>query len=595
MQRHHLIEQLQHQIQSRGDAIALSEYHAGSSRHWRWREAGEEIRRCAAALIEAGVAVQDRVGIFSVNRPEWTLADLAILSCRAVVVPIYPTHTLAQARYVIEDAGIELLFVGDQAQFELALPLLQQGVLKQLVVFNPDVAFTPSANCVRYTDFIRPGIDQQAALQQRAAGFDMADLVTLIYTSGTTGEPKGVMLDMANFAAALRLHDRRLHLGHDDVSLAILPLSHVFERAWSYYVLYRGAHNVYIRDPMAVMTVIESIRPTVMCAVPRVWEKAHTQILAKVEQAPAPRKALFRWAIEMALKRFACVQHQQSQPWTLRLGFALADRLVLSKLRQRFGGRIRFLPVAGARLADEVQRFFIACGLPIKYGFGLTETCATVSCFEEGSFPIGTVGTPLDEIEIKLGDDDEILIRAPTVMRGYYRKPQQTAEVLSADGWFHSGDAGHIDEQGNLIFTERLKELCKTSNGKYVAPQLVEGVAAQSPYIEQVAIIADERHFVSALIYPNLESLRTVLPAQAALTDTELVSTAEAHALIEQALASVQTVLARHEQIKRFTLLAQPFSMQNGELTPTLKLRRKVVMAHYAEAIDAMYRAPRPA
>ncbi|MGL5289781.1 MAG: AMP-dependent synthetase/ligase, partial [Aeromonas sp.] len=366
------------------------------------------------------------------------------------------------------------------------------------------------------------------------------------------------------------------------------------ERVWSFYVLYCGAENVYIRDPQKVMDVIDEVKPTVMCAVPRLYEKAYAMIQAKVAKAPRLRRALFAWATNVGEQQVANQQAGQSSslPHTAKLW--LAERLVFRKLRARFGGRTRFMPVAGARLADDVNLFFQAMGLNIKYGYGMTETTATVCCYEQDHFKLGSIGTPLHGIEVKLGENNELLVRSPTVMRGYYNKPAATAEVMTEDGFLRTGDAGLLDEQGNIFFTERLKELMKTSNGKYVAPQLVEGTIGKDRFIEQIAIVADARHFVSALIVPCFESLeeyaRSInLQYQC---KTELLRHSRVMEFFDARIQDLQKELAKFEQVKKFTLLPRAFSMELGEITPTMKLRRKIIEAKYHHEISAMYHHP---
>jgi long-chain acyl-CoA synthetase len=394
----------------------------------------------------------------------------------------------------------------------------------------------------------------------------------------------------------MRLHDLRLKLGPGDVSLAMLPLCHIFERAWTFYVLYRGAVNVYLRDPQTVIQVIGEVKPTHMCAVPRVYEKAFAGIHGRIAKSAWPVRRLFRWAMGVGT---AVVRHRLSgtKPvaW-LRVKHRLAERLIFRKLRDLFGGRCHFFPVAGASLADDVNVFFQAIGLNLKYGYGLSETCATVSCYADGTLPIGTLGRPLDGLEVKLGEDREILVKGPTVMRGYWKRPEETAKVMTEDGFLRTGDAGALDAQGNLIFIERIKELMKTSNGKYIAPQRVEGTLGKDAFIDQIAIIADSRNFVSALIVPHFEGLeehaRTIGLKYRNLTD--LLEHTKVVEFFETRIHHLQQELANYEQVKKFTLLKRPFSMELGELTPTLKLRRKSIEVAFKAEIEAMYRSVKP-
>ncbi|MFM5243475.1 AMP-dependent synthetase/ligase [Aeromonas media] len=593
MSQLHLVRVMRERIARLGNKAALRVQQDGQWRAIGWRTLGQAMDYCAQALIRAGHQPTEMVGIYARNMPEWTQADLGILAARGVSVPIYPTSTLDQLRYIVKDAGIKLLFVGEQPQFDQALLLLESGEINQIVTLDGTVDLRGCEQASHFQTFLSSGNHQpsELALRVREQHYRMDDLLTLIYTSGTTGEPKGVMLDFNNIAACFEMHDRRLDLGEQDVSLCMLPLSHVFERAWSYYVLYCGAENVYIRDPQKVMEVIGEVKPTVMCAVPRLYEKAYAMIQAKVAQAPRLRRALFGWATGVGKRMVATRQAGKSASPLLYLQLALAERLVFRKLRARFGGRTRFLPVAGARLADDVNLFFQAMGLNLKYGYGMTETTATVCCYEDSQFKLGSIGTVMDGIEVKLGENNELLVRSPTVMRGYYNKPEATAEVMTADGFLRTGDAGELDGEGNIYFTERLKELMKTSNGKYVAPQLVEGTLGKDRFIEQIAIVADARHFVSALIVPCFESLeeyaRSInLQYQC---KTELLRHSKVVEFFEARIADLQQELAKFEQVKKFTLLPSAFSMELGEITPTMKLRRKIIESKYQSEIEAMY------
>ncbi|WP_429100113.1 AMP-dependent synthetase/ligase [Aeromonas rivipollensis] len=593
MSQLHLVRVMRERIARLGNKAALRVQQDGQWRAIGWRTLGQAMDYCAQALIRAGHQPTEMVGIYARNMPEWTQADLGILAARGVSVPIYPTSTLDQLRYIVKDAGIKLLFVGEQPQFDQALLLLESGEINQIVTLDGTVDLRGCEQASHFQTFLSSGNHQpsELALRVREQHYRMDDLLTLIYTSGTTGEPKGVMLDFNNIAACFEMHDRRLDLGEQDVSLCMLPLSHVFERAWSYYVLYCGAENVYIRDPQKVMEVIGEVQPTVMCAVPRLYEKAYAMIQAKVAQAPRLRRALFGWATGVGKRMVATRQAGKSASPLLYLQLALAERLVFRKLRARFGGRTRFLPVAGARLADDVNLFFQAMGLNLKYGYGMTETTATVCCYEDSQFKLGSIGTVMDGIEVKLGENNELLVRSPTVMRGYYNKPEATAEVMTADGFLRTGDAGELDDEGNIYFTERLKELMKTSNGKYVAPQLVEGTLGKDRFIEQIAIVADARHFVSALIVPCFESLeeyaRSInLQYQC---KTELLRHSKVVEFFEARIADLQQELAKFEQVKKFTLLPSAFSMELGEITPTMKLRRKIIESKYQSEIEAMY------
>ncbi|MGQ8775047.1 AMP-dependent synthetase/ligase [Serratia sp. NA_112.1] len=592
--QYHLTHRIQHQISQRADRTAFRQWSPSGESQLTWRQVDTHINRIVSALLALGTDVQERIAIFANNCMAWSLADLAVLRLRGVSVPLYATNTPAQAAFIINDADIRILFVGEQAQVDAAIAL--RGVCPQLlhiIVFD-DAADLRGCEIAQHLSTFEREADLAAfesQLQQRIADCCLQDLFTLIYTSGTTGEPKGVMLDYRNLAAQLYLHDERLTVNEEDVSLSFLPMSHVFERAWSFFIMHSGAQNVFLPNTDWVREAMTAVRPTLMCAVPRFYEKIFSAVHEKVARAPWLRRALFHWAIVCGERKF--LQERAGKPLgkLFDLSYRWADKLVLSKLRGILGGRVRFLPAAGAKLDDNVILFFQAMGINIKYGYGMTETCATVSCWEESNFRFGSIGKPLPGVEVRIGEENEIQVRGLVVMRGYFNKPLETAASFTADGWLKTGDAGAIDEGGNLFITERLKDLMKTSGGKYIAPQMLEGTLAQDRFIEQVAIIADARKFVSALIVPSFESLEEYAKSINLKYQDRLELLRHSHILemFESRLREMQKELARFEQVKKFTLLPAAFSMELGELTPTLKLRRKVILQRYQSEIDSMY------
>jgi long-chain acyl-CoA synthetase len=592
--QYHLTHRIQHQASHRADRTAFRQWSPQGETQLSWRQADMHITCIASALLALGAEVQERIAIFANNSMAWSLADLAILQLRGVSVPLYATNTPAQAAFIINDADIRILFVGEQAQLDAAIAL--RGVCPQLshIIAFDDGVDLRGCEIARHLNAFERETEPaayQAQRLQRIADCCLEDLFTLIYTSGTTGEPKGVMLDYRNLAAQLYLHDERLTVNDEDVSLSFLPLSHVFERAWSFFIMHSGAQNVYLPNTDWVREAMAQVRPTLMCAVPRFYEKIFSAVQEKVARAPWLRRALFHWAIVCGERKF--LQERAGKPLgkLFALSHRWADKLVLSKLRGILGGRVRFLPAAGAKLDDNVILFFQAIGVNIKYGYGMTETCATVSCWEEGTFRFGSIGKPLPGVEVRIGEENEIQLRGPIVMRGYFNKPLETAASFTADGWLKTGDAGAIDEEGNLFITERLKDLMKTSGGKYIAPQMLEGTLAQDRFIEQVAIIADARKFVSALIVPCFESLEEYAKSINLKYQDRLDLLRHSHIIemFEHRLRDMQKELARFEQVKKFTLLPAAFSMELGELTPTLKLRRKVILQRYRREIDSMY------
>ena len=511
------------------------------------------------------------------------------MQIRAVAVPIYATNTAKQVEYIVNDADIKILFVGDQEQYDQAIQIAHNcSLLEKIVAMKPSIELHQNPLACYWEEFIQVA-PHQAELAQRLADKQLSDLFTLIYTSGTTGEPKGVMLDYANLAHQLKAHDIALPtVDEHDVSLSFLPFSHIFERAWIAYVLHRGATNCYLEDTNLVKEALAEVKPTLMCAVPRLYEKIYTAIWDKVNQAPAHRRALFNWAIRVGEKHFHC-----SKPslW-LRGQYALANKLVLSKLRALLGGRIRMMPCGGAKLEPTIGMFFHSIGINIKLGYGMTETTATVSCWSEQGFNPNSIGSLMPNAEVKIGEDNEILVRGGMVMRGYYKKPEETANAFTADGFLKTGDAGEMDAEGNLYITDRIKELMKTSNGKYIAPQYIEGKIGKDKFIEQIAVIADAKKYVSALIVPCFDSLEEYakqlnIKYQDRL---ELIKHSDIIQMFEKRINELQQELAAFEQVKKFTLLPQAFSTKMEEITPTLKLRRKVILQRYREQIENMYR-----
>ena len=593
LHEYHIIRRLQMQFLHSGNKIAYRQWDAKRNIEMSWESVEKKTRALSNALLEMGVDIQENIGIFSQNTIDWSLADIASLQLRAVTVPLYATSSVEQASYILNDANIRILFVGDQKQYDIVSELLALcPQLEHIIVFNSDVVLNENIPSCYLENLINQSTFQHDdVLKQRINECNLDDLFTLIYTSGTTGEPKGVMLDYTSLASQLYLHDERLSLSDKDVSLCFLPLSHVFERAWSFYVMHTGAVNVYLTDTHAVREAMSAVKPTVMCAVPRFYEKVYSAIQDKVSQASVFRQFIFKWAIKQGEKQREAQLNQRQQGFISRLCYRFADKKVLSPVRQILGGRVRFLPAAGARLDDAVIRFFLATGINIKYGYGMTETCATVSCWEENKYKLGSIGTPLPGVEVRIGAENEIQVRGSIVMKGYFNKPEDTADAFTEDGWLRTGDAGALDSDGMLFITERLKDLMKTSNGKYIAPQMIEGTLGQDRFIEHIAVIADTRKFVSALIVPCFDALEEHARAlNLKYQDRmELLRHTKIKELFDERLREMQKNFASFHQVKRFTLLAEGFSMESGELTPTLKLRRKIIFERYRNEIELMY------
>ncbi|QGM81537.1 AMP-dependent synthetase/ligase [Otariodibacter oris] len=553
-----------------------------------WDSFKKQIDSISHALLANKIGIQDKIGIFSNNTPRWTMTDFATMQIRGVTVPIYATNTDKQVEYIINDAGIKILFVGSQEQYDLAVKIANKCTqLQKIVSMDDSINLYEFPLAQSWNDFcqVEP---QSTELEKRLASKKMSDLFTLLYTSGTTGEPKGVMLDYANLAHQLQVHSQTIKIYESDVSLSFLPLSHIFERTWSMYVLYRGAVNCYLEDTNQVREALTTLKPTLMCAVPRFYEKIYAAIWDKVEKAPFHRRALFKWAIKQGEAHFKA----EKPSFFLQKRYQLADKLVLSKLRNLLGGNIRLMPCGGAKLEPSIGLFFHSIGLNVKLGYGMTETTATVSCWDDKGFNPESIGTVMPNAEVKIGENNEILIRGGMVMRGYYNKPEETAQAFTEDGFLKTGDAGEIDEHGNLFITDRIKELMKTSNGKYIAPQYIEGKIGKDKFIEQIAVIADAKKYVSALIVPCFESLEEhAKQLNIKYHDRlDLIKHSEIVQMFEKRLGELQKELASFEQVKKFTLLSEAFSTKMEEITPTLKLRRKVIMKRYKDQIEAMYR-----
>ena len=583
----HFVNRLRFQAKNFSNRTALRFQEQGKWCNMEWSTLQQEIDNISLALIAQGIEIQDKIGIFAHNMPRWSIADFGAMQARVVTVPIYATNTPSQVEYIINDADIRILFVGEQAQMDCAIQIANNCTqLIKIVAMKSSINLHNHPLACHWENFIQ--VDKNMiVLEARLASKRLDDLFTLIYTSGTTGDPKGVMLDYANLAHQLQSHDQALNISEQDISLSFLPLSHIFERAWVAYIFHRGATNCYLEDTNQIRQALVETKPTVMCAVPRFYEKIYAAVLDKVEKAPFIRRTLFHWAIQAGEKHYQSAKPSRWLKWQHKW----ADKLVLSKLRALLGGQVRMMPCGGAKLEPTIGKFFHSLGVNVKLGYGMTETTATVSCWENHGFNPSSIGKLMPNAEVKIGENNEILVRGGMVMRGYYKKPEETANAFTEDGFLKTGDAGEIDEHGNLHITDRIKELMKTSNGKYIAPQYIEGKIGKDKFIEQIAIIADAKKYVSALIVPCFDSLEEYakqlnIKYQDRL---ELIKHAEIIQMFEKRLHEIQKELASFEQVKKFTLLPQAFTQAMEEITPTLKLRRKVIMQRYREQIEKMY------
>lgn len=562
-----------------------------------WSEFADRVGKVARALVGFGIKEQDRVGICSQNMPQALIADFANYANRAISVPIYATSSVQQIEYIVNDAEIELLFVGEQVQYDSALEVLRgSSVLRQLVVFDESVDLRGESRAVHFSKFMAQGEGSahQSVVESRAEAAKPEDLAIIMYTSGTTGQSKGVMILHSNIQEAMRIHVIRLSsVSRHDTSMAFLPITHIFERAWCYFCMYKDVKIYLNLRPADIQKTIKEVRPTLLCSVPRFWEKIAAGVQEKIDTFSPFKKAMVTWALAVG-KEYNIDYRRigKHAPFGLYCRYKFADRFIFSILKKVVGiDRGRLFPVAGAALDDNLARFFLSMGLPLVYGYGLTETLATVCCYPDTNYEIGSLGTLMPDVQVKIGEDNEILVKGKTVCAGYYNKPEVTAESF-VDGWFRTGDAGRLDGD-KLYMVDRIKDLFKTSNGKYIAPQQIETILGADRYIEQVAVIGNNRNFVTAIIAPNLDAVRAFAASKGIVYEKvdELMTNAEVIKLFEERIAEGQRDMAPYEKIKKFRLIKRGFTIESGELTSTLKLRRAVILQNYAPLIDEMYQS----
>ncbi|WP_395763010.1 AMP-dependent synthetase/ligase [Elizabethkingia anophelis] len=553
-----------------------------------WKKFSEMIAKTANALKAAGIQENDSVAIYSDNSAEWITFDLAILSLGAITVPIYSTNNAEQAEYIINDSQSKIILAGNQEQYNTCYELLQRNEYLKTIVVAKNKVIGKKENTVFLREFIA---DQPSTFEFCPKEDD--DTATLIYTSGTTGIPKGVMITHGNFRKEFDAHFEFFKFKNfeDELSLAFLPLTHVFERSWSLLSLYGGAKVYFLEDPKNIAHALIEVKPTMMCTVPRFFQKVYAGIHDVVEKSSTTKKKIFNWSLGIG-KQYAELKRTEKEiPFGLKAKHGLADLLVFSKMKEKLGGRLWFTPCGGASISPEVTEFFDAIGLHLTVGYGLTETTATLSLFPFTNYKYGTCGKILPGVEIRIGAENEIQARGSGIMKGYFNKPEETKAVFTEDGWFKTGDAGNIDDQGNLTITERIKDLLKTSNGKYIAPQQVENILSNNNYIQQVMVVAEGRQFVSALIVPNFEFLKGELSKMNIpfTSWNEIVKDEAINKLYKTKIEEFQTSLASFEKVKKFVLMPAEFEIGSGEITPTLKIKRKVVSEKYKDLIEQMY------
>ena len=585
-------------VRAHGERPALSHKQDGEWRARTYADYGRDARRLACALIELGTAFGDRVALVAENRPEWVIADQGILMTGAVTVPVYPTLTGVQSAYILNDCGAKIVLLSSEAHLAKLLEVRQElRHVTHLVVMNDIEQRADHVNVFKLADLLGLGeqcLDRHGAeIDSRILETSPDTLATIVYTSGTTGEPKGAMLTHGNLMSNLRHVVPVLGMRASDSGLSFLPLSHVLERISNFGMVSVGAHVFFAESVEQVPNNLVEVRPTVLASVPRLFEKIKTRVLDKVSQDPAFRQAIFKWALEVGGEFLDARQKGAPVHLGLALKHQMADSLVFSKIRERTGGRLRLCICGGAPLPADVGRFFAMLGIEIVEGYGLTETSPVIAINRPGDVRFGSVGHPLPDVEVKLAEDGELLARGPNVMKGYWNQPEATSQAIDPDGWFHTGDVAEIDADGRIRIVDRKKEIIVMSNGKNVAPQPIENALKASNLIEMAMCVGDRRNFITALLVPNYEALATFAAEHklTALAMPELLRHPQVQALYKREVDAACAPFARYEQVKKFALLPEAFDPAKNELTPTLKVKRRVISEHWAAEIEGLYEA----
>jgi len=581
-------------VERSGSGAAQQFKRAGSWQTLSWREVGEITREIALGLIALGRKKGDAVGILAASRPEWVQADFAVFSVGGVTIPIYPSYPPDLIQYIVNDAGIKTLIVEDPAQLEKVIEVKgKMDGLEQVVVmhgYQGQEAWVLTWDALRQRG--RDGADAlKAELAGRVADGRPGDIATIVYTSGTTGPPKGVVQTHGNHMATLKSSEQTLRVSEGDVHLLFLPLAHSFGRLESFAGVYRGLITAFAESIDKLRENLPEVRPHFICSVPRVFEKVYAGVLAKAEAEPGLKKKIFQWALKVGKEVSRLKQTHQPVPTGLALQLRIADKLVFSKMRAALGGRLRFAVSGGAPLSKEIAEFFHAAGILVLEGYGLTETCPSLTFNREDNFKFGSVGQAQPGVELKIAPDGEILGRGANIAQGYFKKPEATAEVFLRDGWFATGDIGTIDSEGFLFITDRKKDLIVTAGGMNIAPQNIENVLKGDPFVSQVMVHGDKRPYPVALITVNPEELAKFAREQGIL-NTEAVALAKHPKVVERVSRIVEErnrELQSYAKIKKFAILPEDFTVDNGLLTPTLKVKRKVITEKHREMLDSLY------
>ena len=563
-----------------------------------WKGFAEKVKRVSNALLDLGVNVQENIGVFSQNSVQYIFTDFGAFGIRAVTIPFYATSSEEQIQYVINDASIRILFVGEQEQYDKARRVQALcPTLERIIIYDQSVIrANHDTTSIYFSDFLKmaDGYPHQTEVEALWKQANEEDLANILYTSGTSGDSKGVMLTYSQFHAAIKANDKCVPVGESDRVITFLPITHIFERGWDFLSLYEGATLIINTNPREIQQSMRETHPTCMSAVPRFWEKVYAGVQEKLDKISPFQRKLLLSALEIgASYNIGCLSKGKKPSIALALKYKVANNTVLSLIRKELGIlKPNIFPTAGATVSPEVEVFVHSIGIKMIVGYGLTESLATVSCdHRDEPFTVGSIGRPIEGIDIKIGENSEILLKGPTITKGYYKRDNLNAEAFTEDGYFHTGDAGYL-ENGELYITERIKDLFKTSNGKYVAPQAVEAKLLVDKYVEQIVIVADQRKFVSALIVPAYSLLEEYAREHNITFEgrEDLCKNPKIIKMLTERINTLQQGLAGYEQVKRFTLLTKPFTMESGELTNTLKSRRNVIYKNHADVIEEMYK-----
>lgn len=582
-----------------GDKTALTFKKFGSDK-WQsvsWNQFSLRVKQVSNALLNIGAKPHDKIAVFSQNCVHYLYTDFGAYGIKVCSIPFYATSSEQQIQYMINDGQVRFLFVGEQDQYDKAHRVFALcPSLERIIIFDSSVRIsTHDPAALYFKDFIKLGenLPRQTEVEALYQSASMDDMANILYTSGTTGDSKGVMLTYGQYYAALRANDEVVPVSEKDRVINFLPFTHIFERGWAYLCLSEGAQLIINTYPHEIQESMRQVHPTCMSSVPRFWEKVYIAVKAKMDEAGSVQKKLFYHALAVGRKRnIEYIANGKRPPLTLELEYKIINKTILSMVRKQLGlEHPNIFPTAGAYVSPEVEEFILSVGIGMVVGYGLTESLATVSCVHlDKKFTIGSVGRPISSIQIKIGEDNEILLKGPTITKGYYHRDTTNAKVFDEEGFFHTGDAGYMKD-GELFLTERIKDLFKTSNGKYIAPQQVESLLLVDKFIDQVAVIADQRKFVSALIVPEFRLVEDWAREHhiAFNSREDLCANEQVKKMLQERINTLQQQLAYYEQIKRITLLPHHFSMESGELTNTLKIRRPIINKNYQAEIDKMY------